>query len=169
MSTPGDDGTAPTCSATTEVAAPADDLYAMVSDVTRMGEWSPEATGGTWLKGATGPAVGSRFRGRNRLGVRRWFTDNEVVEADVGRAFAFRTTSGPLAVSLWRYRFEPSADGSSTTVTEEWTDERGALVRWGGRLLTGVGDRAQHNRKSMEETLVALKAAAEGSAPPAEA
>jgi uncharacterized protein YndB with AHSA1/START domain len=43
------------------IAASPDALWKMVSDVTRMGEWSPENTGGEWLKGATGPAVGAKF------------------------------------------------------------------------------------------------------------
>ena len=43
---------------TREIDAPAEKLWAMVSDVTRMGEWSPENVGGNWLGGATGPKPG---------------------------------------------------------------------------------------------------------------
>jgi len=50
------------------VSAPAEALWALVTDVTRTGEWSPEATGGAWIDGATGPAVGARFKGTNRGG-----------------------------------------------------------------------------------------------------
>jgi hypothetical protein len=46
-------------------AKPAE-LYDLVTDVTRMGEWSPECVRCVWLDGATGPAVGARFRGSNR-------------------------------------------------------------------------------------------------------
>ena len=35
------------------VTAKADRLYELVSDLPRMGEWSPENTGGKWLGGAT--------------------------------------------------------------------------------------------------------------------
>lgn len=144
----------------TTVAAPADRLYAMVSDVTRMGEWSPETAEGVWRGGATGPEVGARFAGRNRLGWRRWSTSCRVVEADPGRAFAFDVTSGPLRVSRWAYRFEPAAEGT-TTVTEEWTDHRGRTIVLLGGVVTGVPDRKEHNRASMEQTLAALKEAAE--------
>ena len=56
----------------------------MVSDVTRMGEWSPETIRCTWIDGATGPAVGARFKGTNRRGIFRWSTKPEIVVADRG-------------------------------------------------------------------------------------
>ena len=56
------------------IAAPAERLYDLISDLPRMGEWSPENCGGKWVKGATGPVVGARFRGHNRKGWRRWTT-----------------------------------------------------------------------------------------------
>ena len=57
-----------------EIAAPAEQVWAMVSDVTRMGEWSPEAEGATWLGDASGAAPGARFRGTNRHGTKTWST-----------------------------------------------------------------------------------------------
>ena len=33
-----------------------------------------ELHGGAWIKGATGPAVGAKFKGRNRLGSKKWST-----------------------------------------------------------------------------------------------
>lgn len=143
-----------------DVAAAPSALYAMVSDVTRMHEWSPENVACSWNGGASGPTVGARFSGRNRRGWRRWSTVNEVVEAQPGAVFAFRTSSMGLPVAEWRYRFADDEDGG-TTVTESWTDQRGTLISVLGRLATGVGDRAVHNRESMRQTLAALKAAAE--------
>ena len=60
--------------ASVRVAAAPEKVYELVSDVTRMGEWSPETTSAEWIDGATGPAVGARFKGRNRNGVARWST-----------------------------------------------------------------------------------------------
>ena len=37
-----------TAEVSVHVAAPPEVVWATVSDVTRMGEWSPEATGATW-------------------------------------------------------------------------------------------------------------------------
>ena len=44
----------------TEIAAAPETVYALVSDITRMGEWSPETVRAVWTRGATGPAVGAR-------------------------------------------------------------------------------------------------------------
>ena len=52
--------------ATRRINAPAEAVYDLVTDVTRMGEWSPENEGGEWLDAARGPVVGARFRGRNK-------------------------------------------------------------------------------------------------------
>ena len=46
-------------------------------------------------------------------------------------------------------------------MTETWTDERNPLVKALGKLVSGVSDRASHNRAGMEQTLANLKAAAE--------
>ena len=144
------------------IAAPAGSLYGMVSDLPRMGEWSTENTGGKWLKGATGPAVGARFKGANRSGWRRWSTTVEVVVAEPGREFAFDVSAHGLPVARWGYRFEP-ADGG-TTVTEYWEDHRSPLIAKITGLAVGVSDRAAHNRAGMEATLARLAAAAEANA-----
>ena len=150
-----------TMTAGTSIEASPAVLYDMVSDVTRMGEWSPENVGCRWIGGATGPAVGAQFKGKNQRGWRRWSTVNEVVEAQPGQAFAFRTSSFGLLVALWRYQFDGDDAKGTCTVTESWSDERGILITVGGRLATGVADRTSHNRAGMEQTLAALKAAAE--------
>ena len=144
-----------------DIAASPEAVYQAISDVTRMGEWSPENVGARWLGGATGPAVGARFKGRNQRGWRRWSTVNEVVEADPGVAFAFHTSSFGLKVARWRYTFDGDEAAGTCTVTESFVDERGALINVGGRLATGVADRDAHNRAGMRATLDALKAAAE--------
>lgn len=142
-----------------EIAAPAADVWAMVSDVTRMGEWSPETTGCRWVGGASGPAVGSKFKGANRNGWHRWSTTNTVVECEPGKSFVFETVVGPIAVARWGYRFEDTDAGCR--VTETWEDQRGGLAKSLGGVASGVGDRADHNRQTMAGTLDALAAAAE--------
>jgi hypothetical protein len=140
------------------VAAPAGVLYDLVADVTRMGEWSPETSACAWMGDASGPEVGARFRGRNRRGARRWSTVCTVTDAEPGRRFAFDVAAGPLAVARWEYRFE--AEGASTRVVETWTDRRGRVITVLGRLVSGVDDRAVHNRATMTATLERLAAAA---------
>src|ERR1700754_1783756 len=92
------------------VEASAGEVYALVSDLPRMSEWSPECTRVTWSSGAgavvdAGAVVGARFVGHNRVGVVRWFTFGRVVEADPGRRFVFDITFGPIPISLWSYDF----------------------------------------------------------------
>jgi len=136
-------------------------VYALVSDVTRMGSWSPETTSCRWLDGATGPAVGAKFRGSNRHGpVLRWSTTCTVTDADPGRRFAFDVDYAGVPISTWSYDFVPTADGC--TVTESWTDLRPRVMRVASVPIMGVADRAKHNRRGMETTLAALRATAEG-------
>ena len=141
------------------VAAPPEDVWSLISDVTRMGEWSPETTSCEWIKGATGPAEGARFRGRNQSGRRRWSTECVITDAEPGRTFAFEVVVGPIDVAAWAYRIEPAPEGCR--VEESWTDRRGRLMKKLGALASGVSDRAGHNRRTMEQTLERLAAAAE--------
>lgn len=147
-----------TISRTVEVTAPPERVWALVSDLPRMGELSPENTGGTWVKG-DGPAVGARFRGTNRRGRRSWSTTAVVTRSDPGRAFAFEVKGGPLPVALWSYEIAPTATGC--TVTESWEDRRGFLLTRTGGLLTGETDREAFTATSIEQTLARVKEKAE--------
>jgi uncharacterized protein YndB with AHSA1/START domain len=142
-----------------EINAPPDKVWAMVSDLTRMGEWSPENEGATWLRGATGPTVGATFRGTNRNGKKRWNTLGTIIEIEPGRLLAFRTTAAGFKVAEWRYAFETTSSGCR--VTETWIDQRGTVAKTLGKPVSGVADRAAHNRGTMEKTLERLKSAAE--------
>jgi ligand-binding SRPBCC domain-containing protein len=155
-------GTERQVSVSRHIAAPADQVWAMVSDITRMGEWSPEATAGAWRKGATGPAVGATFTGQNRNESKKWSTVCTVNTCESGRAFGFLVDAGPFKIAEWRYDLVADADGTGCTVTETWTDRRGSLITKLGKPLSGVSDRASHNRAGMEQTLERLAAAATG-------
>ena len=91
------------------------DLYDMVSDVTRMGEWSPVCKACWWDDGQ-GPSAGAWFTGRNELAGRDpWETRSQVVAAVPGKEFAF-VVGGTW--TRWGYAFTPATDG--TLVTESW-------------------------------------------------
>lgn len=142
------------------IGAPAVDVWGMVSDVTRMCEFSPENVGCEWIKGSTGPAVGARFRGTNENGKKSWKTEATVVEAEPGKSFAFVVKAGPFGVARWEYRFD-SIDDAQTRVTETWIDHRNAVTGFLSTRVSGVTDRSSHNRTGMEATLARLAAAAE--------
>jgi uncharacterized protein YndB with AHSA1/START domain len=137
-----------------EISASPDAVWALVSDLTRMGEWSPENQGGEWVKGATGPAVGAQFKGRNSNGKRSWSTTVKVVEFDPPRKFSFSLMVGRSAWCDWVWEVAPSGHG--TLVTHSWVDRRSKFANWLGGKVSGVTDRAGHNRANMERTLEAL-------------
>jgi len=76
----------------------------------------------------------------------------------------FRVKAGGLNVAEWSYQFEPIPAGCR--VTESWTDRRNPVLKLVSGRVTGVADRASHNRRGMEETLQRLAAAAEEPATP---
>jgi uncharacterized protein YndB with AHSA1/START domain len=147
-----------TAEVTMHVDAPAARVYALVSDVTRMGEWSPDCVRCESQGGASRPAVGARFRGSNRQGWIRWTTTAEVVSAEPAREFAFTTKSGSHDATRWRYVFSP-ADGG-TDVTESFEEVyTPAYVRVAEKLF--MRNREQQLTDGMRTTLERVKAAAE--------
>ena len=145
-----------------DIEAPPERLYDMVSDLSRMGEWSPENQGGKWAGGATGAAEGARFKARNSTGKRSWSSVATIVTANRPKEVAWESSALGLKIALWRYRFEPNGRGG-TTVVESTEDRRGRLMHFIGRTATGVADRETENKKNMRATLEQLKAAAESS------
>lgn len=138
---------------------PPEDLYDMVADVTRMGEWSPVCTTCWWVEG-DGPAVGARFSGRNETPERTWETTSKVVAAERGREFAFVVEASQ---TRWGYAFAPVAAGTEVTESWEFGDEGRAFFaqRFGDEAEATILNRQSTARTGMSVTLAALKAAAE--------
>jgi uncharacterized protein YndB with AHSA1/START domain len=143
------------------IAASPMHVWSMVADVTRMGEWSPENESCVWIKGSSGPAVGARFVGSNRNGKKSWKTSCVVTESDPGKVFRFDVRVGPLRLAQWTYEFVATADGC--VVTESTVNYENKIVARLGDLLSGVTNRAEHNRAGMEMTLAKLGKSAESS------
>ena len=141
------------------IARSPEDLYDLVSDITRMGEWSPVCKACWWDEGAS-PRVGAWFTGRNELPERTWETRSEVVAADRGREFAW-IVGGTFA--RWGYTFEP-VDGG-TSVTESWAFLPGGQAmfeeRFGADAPAQVANRAELARTGIPATLAAIKQTAE--------
>jgi hypothetical protein len=100
------------------IEAPPKQVYEVVSDITRMGDWSPECVGGSWIPDASGPVVGAQFHGDNRRGPNEWTTPNTVIAADEGREFAWVVGTPEFRVCTWRYELNP--EGAGTRVTESF-------------------------------------------------
>jgi hypothetical protein len=146
----------------TAIAADPQQVWALVSDVTRMGEWSPETTSCRWVGDSDGPSVGARFRGSNKHRWLRWTTTCTVTAAVPGERFTFDVDYTGVPISTWSYAF--AADPAGCVVTESWTDRRPMWMRVGSIPVMWVADRAAHNEATMRATLAALKAAAEAGA-----
>jgi hypothetical protein len=142
------------------MAAPAMQIWKLVTDVTRVGEFSPETFEAQWLGSSDRPVSGARFRGhvrRNGRGPVYW-TACTVTSSDPGRLFAFRVTGpGGKTVNTWRYEFRPQADGTDVTESFELADTRLLRLYW---KLAGRA-RLRTNMNGMRVTLEKIKAVAE--------
>ena len=148
-----------TGTATIAIAAPIGEVFAAVSDVTRMGEWSPECVAARWVGGADGPAVGARFEGDNvaALGpvtLKRWTTTSEVSEFEPNAVFEFVAERH----TTWRYEFAES--GGGTVVTESFSHP--PYVGWQKWVYGRLANRRRAMTAGMRATLERIKRALEG-------
>lgn len=145
-----------------------EDIYALVSDITRTPELSPEIIRTRWIRGATGPEVGARFLAVNSLGgIWTWPNFPVVIVAEPGREFAISRTEPFFGTLEWRYTFLPQGEGS-TLVRESYTVTR-PLTRAAWFMiekLIGSTDRAGELRSGMTTTLGRLAELVERPVPP---
>jgi uncharacterized protein YndB with AHSA1/START domain len=135
-------------------------IWELISDVTKIGLYSPETFEAEWLDGATAPAVGARFRGhvrRNGWGPVYW-TTCRVSDAEPGKVFEFQVINAGRPLNTWRYELAPGADGS-TEVTESFQLAPALPMRiyW---ALAGWA-RGRTNERGMRQTLERIKAQVE--------
>ncbi len=141
------------------IEADAELLYRMVSDLPRIGEWSPECEAVEWEGDVVAPTDGVTFVGHNAVGPGRrirYSRHGRVLVAEPAREFAFVTDEGGRESTVWRYRFEPEALG--TRVTESYE------VRWipvWARIIDVPLNRHKELLTNMRTTLERLKIAAE--------
>lgn len=141
-------------------ASPAE-VYALVADVTRTCEFSPEVVRCTWLDGATGPAVGARFEAVNTVGRGSWKNRPVVTVAEAGREFAFSRTERLAGEIHWRYRFEPEGNGTRTTESYEVVQPVSRLGWFGITYVYGRKDRRADLHRGMQQTLQRLRTVVE--------
>lgn len=139
--------------------APPATVWDLVSDVTRIGEFSPETFEARWRHGYDGPEVGAKFKGhvkRNGVGPTYWSACT-VTACEPERVFEFAVGSDSIAVNNWGYRMEP--DGEGTLVTEYFRIEPSLPMRLYWMLLGPL--RGRTNEKGMRTTLERMKAVVE--------
>jgi polyketide cyclase/dehydrase/lipid transport protein len=149
------------------IAAPREVLYGMVSDVTRMGEWSPDTVACRWL-GADGPRVGARFAGDNRAFGGEWTMIATVTANVPASEFAFVTGKAEGPATHWCYRFEEAFGGTRVTESFEWrwrASDAGFRAQVGAEPIEVAGQMVAERRDylvdGMRTTLANLKRVAE--------
>ncbi|UKY47559.1 SRPBCC family protein [Streptomyces inhibens] len=133
------------------------EAYRIISDPPVMIGFAEEVHRARWLGGAKVAAVGARFRGYNRNGLRRWVTNCRVTDADPGRRFAYEVVAPlKIPISRWQYDIEPTAEGCAVTETN-WLRVPLWFIPF-AMLITGVFDRIGTNDANISTTLHRLKA-----------
>ncbi len=145
------------------IARSPEDLYDMISDIPKMGSWSPVCKECWWDEGA-GPVIGAWFTGRNELPERTWETRSQVVVAERGREFAFVVNG---SWTRWGYVLTPTQGG--TELTESWEFLPGGMAmfeeRFGADAEAQAAARFELARTGIPATLAAIKAEAEAGTP----
>lgn len=151
----------PALEASTTIAAPPEQVWALVSDLRRMPEWSPQCVK-TFVRGGGPVGLGSRMVNINRKGLLFWPTQSKVVRYEPGREIAFRIKDN---FTVWSFTLEP--DGEGTRVVERREAPQGISdisVRLTKAVMGGVDDFTEHLREGMALTLQRIKADVEATA-----
>ena len=100
-----------------ETDATPEQVWNLLTDIARAGEWSHENQGGEWVGDASHPAPGAFFRGRNENGRYRWSRQCEVLEVEAPRRISWRTvpTTFYRDSTIWTYEIDPTERGSRIT------------------------------------------------------
>ncbi len=147
------------------VAAPPEQVWAVLTDFSRMAQWSPELVAmKPLLRG--GLRVGQQYVGINRRKVVVWPTRSGVAELEPGRRVAWDTRSSG---ARWIWELEPvdGSDGPDTGTTR--VVHRRPVPRrltrmsglFAGALLGGAAAHADELEAGMATTVARLKATVE--------
>ncbi len=144
------------------IGAAPETVYALITDIDKMADFSPELVSSRWLDGATGPAVGARFEAVNQLpSSRPWKNRPVVVTFDPPREFAISRTEPFAGTVVWRYQLQPVEGGTRLVESYEVTRP---VTRVGWFIIEQLfhgWDRRSALRAGMNQTLNRLKEAAE--------
>jgi uncharacterized protein YndB with AHSA1/START domain len=141
-------------SASTVINRPVSEVFDAVSDVTRMGEWSPECAGGRWIAPATGPAVSAKFEGDNIVKVgpitlKRWTTTSEITDYVPNELFGFVVEG----YTTWQYELKDHA--GATSITESFSHQ--PHEGWKKFVYDTVARRSNALARGMQQTLTRMK------------
>jgi uncharacterized membrane protein len=157
----------PTAEVRTWIDAPPRRVWELVSDIQLMPTMSQELQSVEWLDGATAPAVGARFVGRNRheaLG--EWATTSEVIECEPERVLAWAVEDAANPTAVWRFQLAPENGGTELSQWVQMGPGRSglsfAIDRMPDKEQQIVFVRMREFEKNMRFTLEQIKKLAEG-------
>jgi uncharacterized protein YndB with AHSA1/START domain len=142
-----------------EIAAPPATVWGIVSDLRRMGEWSPQCVRMAVLGRDVG--VGTRTLNLNRDGWKRWPTTSRVVVFEPEQTLAFRV---PVNRTVWTYELEPTATGTLLIESRRAPEGVSRLSNLAvGAALGGTDAFEASLSDGIRRTLERIKVAAEAS------
>ena len=150
-------------SATTTIAASPEAVYDIVSDITRVGEWSPETYKAEWVE------PGARFNGTNKTAAFEWTTPCVVTSSERGKRFAFDVIGGEDGNGAsWSWDIAAADVGSTLTQTFELGPSLGGFRGFGrgmddAQIADLVKNRVVELESGIATSLAKLKALAEQS------
>ncbi len=145
-----------TGTSTISIDATAADVWAVLSDLGRIGDISPECFKAEWEPGVTEPARGAPFRGYNRMGDFEWDTACMVVAAAPELEWSIAVTAPEGPATIWRYLLSPTDKGCEVTET---FDSPALLTEYFQRMSP---PRDGQLRENISQTLTNLKVVVEG-------
>jgi hypothetical protein len=156
----------PTAEVHVVIAAAPRAVWPLVSDIQLPARFSTEFQGGEWQDGATGPALGARFKGRNFHAARgEWESESTICEYQPERQLGWSVGDPGLPAARWRFTLQPEGGGTRlvqwvqlgpgpsgiSSLIEAMPDKESRILR---RRL------AEH-QANMEATVAGIKALAE--------
>jgi hypothetical protein len=107
----------PSTQAEVLIAAPAAVVWALVCDIQLPARFSSEFNGGEWLDGASSPAPGAQFTGRNHHpAIGDWETTSTICEFQPEQVLGWAVGDPDQPSALWRFTL--TADGTGTRLTQ---------------------------------------------------
>lgn len=139
------------------IAAPPEQVYRFITDVSKLGTLSPECIRTEWNEGQS-LGVGATFHGWNKAGDHTWDVDCVVIAVEPNTEFAYRAAPELLGdnATIWRFVLEPQAGG--TQVTESY---EAPILAVPDHPVAQIPGRAEALTAGMQLTLQKLKAAIE--------
>ena len=148
---------APLLQAEVDINAPVSRVWGLVSDLSRMPQWSPQCR----MMKLLGPLrPGTRTINLNRRNMLFWPTTATITEVIPERKIAFRI---PINTSVWSYELEATATGTRLVETRHAeTGVRAVSTAVTKAALGGVDSFESELLAGMNQSLARIKAAAEG-------